>query len=387
MKILLVHNRYKNPGGEDSVFAAEADLLRHYGHTVEEYIEDNQRLDGEPSWRAGLNAVWSSRTQAALAQQLRRFTPDIVHFHNTFLRVSPAAYYTCHQFHVPVVQTLHNYRLLCPAALLFRDGHVCEECVGKMIPYPAILHGCWRGSRAQTVVPASVVTLHKWMQTWDKKVDVYIVFTEFARRKFEQGGLPADKIMVKPNFVHPDPGIKTGKGQYALFVGRLSYEKGLSTLLTAWETLAGRVPLKIVGAGPLAENVANVASRIPGVELVGHQSRSDVFALMDDAAFLIFPSECYEGFPLVLIEAFAKGLPVIASELGAHGSIVEDGCSGLHFAPRNSEDLANKVAWAWAHRDAMEEMGRHARWEYEHTFEAEGNYQMLMAIYERAMSK
>ena len=384
MRVLIVHNHYTQPGGEDAVFEAEKALLERMGHEVIPFVEDNARLKGMNPLKAALNAVWSREAQEKLRRLIRETKPDVAHFHNTFLMVSPAAYYACREAGVPVVQTLHNYRLICPGALLMRDGRVCEDCMGRAIPWPGAVHGCWRGSRLQTSVVVAMLTVHRLMKTWTEQVDVYIALTEFVRRKFIGGGLPAEKVVIKPNFVHPDPGPGEGRGGYALFVGRLSPEKGVRTLLRAWEQLDGKVPLKVVGDGPLAEEVRRAAARLPGVEWLGRKGQEEVYALMGDAAFLVFPSEWYEGFPMVIAEALARGVPILATALGSQGSIVDHGRTGLLFRPGDPEDLAEKVEWAWTHPNDLREMGREARREYEQKYTAEKNYEILMDIYERA---
>jgi glycosyltransferase involved in cell wall biosynthesis len=237
MRILLIHNRYRQPGGEDAVFEAEKALLESHGHEVITFVEDNARLEGVNPLKVAVNAIWSREAQRNIRKLIEQTRPDVVHFHNTFLRISPAAYYTVKDLGLPVVQTLHNYRLICPGALLMRDGKVCEDCLRKIVPWPGVVHGCWRNSRSGTMVVAAMLTFHNVLRTWENQVDVYIALTEFARKKFVQGGLPEEKIVVKPNFVHPDPGDGEHKGNFALFVGRLSAEKGIRTMLSAWRVL------------------------------------------------------------------------------------------------------------------------------------------------------
>jgi len=229
-----------------------------------------------------------------------------------------------------------------------------------------------------------MLTFHNILRTWENQVDVYIALTEFARKKFVQGGLPEEKIVVKPNFVHPDPGNGEHKGNFALFVGRLSAEKGIRTMLSAWRLLKS-VPLKIVGDGPLMSEVkAQIERERLAIDVPGRLPREEVFSLMRQASFLVFPAECYENFPMTIAEAFACGLAVLASRLGAMAELVEDGQIGLLFEPGNPEDLAARVAWAWAHPEEMRRMGKAARQEFEEKYTAEKNYQMLMQIYEQA---
>jgi glycosyltransferase involved in cell wall biosynthesis len=312
----------------------------------------------------------------------------VAHFHNTFLRISPSAYYACRAAGVPVVQTLHNYRLLCPAATFYRAGGVCEACLGRLVPWPGVVHSCYRGSPAASGVVTAMLTTHNLLRTWTRLVDVYIALTEFARQKFIEGGLPAEKIIVNPNFVDPDPGLRESDGSYALFVGRISPEKGVRLLLRAWQGLKGK-PLKIVGNGPLIDEVRAFVQqqRLECVEVLGPHPREEVLSLMKQARFLVFPSEWYECFPLTIAEAFACGVPVIASRLGAMAEIIEEGRSGLHFTPGDPEDLLAKVEWAYTHPPEMVQMGRRARQEFEAKYTAERNYERLRNVYGLAIAQ
>ncbi|MBI3609166.1 MAG: glycosyltransferase [Nitrospirae bacterium] len=392
MKILLVHNAYQQRGGEDAVFAAEAQLLAAQGHGIVQYHRHNDELRSG-GWfgaaLAGVNTVWSSGSYRALRDLLANEKPEVAHFHNTFPLISPAAYYACAEAGVPVVQTLHNYRLLCPAATFLRDGRMCESCLGRSVPWPGIVHGCYRDSRAATTAVSGMLTMHRALQTWKKKVDVYIVLSEFAREKFIEGGLPPERIVVIQNFVSPDPGPKTTPGEYALFVGRLSEEKGLGVLLAAWKSMGVDVPLRIAGNGPLRRELEAEAQRgeFGQISFLGQMTHAEILGLMKGARLLVFPSVWYEGFPMTIAEAFACGLPVIASRLGAMAEIVEDGHTGLHFTPGDAADLAAKVDWAWTHPREMQEMGRAARAEYEAKYTAEKNYELLMGAYEFARER
>lgn len=385
MKVLLVHNYYQQPGGEDQVFATESALLEAHGHSVVRYTVHNDRVAEMNPLSLVQSTLWNKTVYRELRALICRERPQVAHFHNTFPLISPAAYYAAKAEGVPVVQTLHNYRLLCPSqgGIFLRKGEVCEDCLGKFFPWPGVVHNCYRNSKAGTAVHAMMLSLHRSMQTWTKMVDVYIALTEFARQKFIQGGLPAEKILVKPNFVYPDPSPGEGQGGYALFVGRLSPEKGIDTLLAAWERLEGNVPLKIVGDGPLGVQVDKAAQRVPGVEWLGRLPKTQVLALMKDAHILLFPSLWYEGFPMVIAEAFAVGLPVVASKLGSMSSLITPGRTGLHFHPGNPEDLAAHVEWSLTHSAELNQMRQESRAEFETKYTAEQNYQVLMEIYDR----
>jgi len=386
MRILSVHNRYQIRGGEDESRQAEENLLREMGHQVEVYEEHNERISTMNPLRVASRTVWSQESHQITKQRLQEKTHDIIHVQNFFPLISPSVYYAAKEQGVPVVQTLRNYRLLCPNALFFRDGQVCEDCLGKFLPLPGVMHGCYRESRVASTAVASMITIHRTLRTWLEMVDIYIALTEFARQKFIEGGLPAEKIVVKPNFVNPDPGIGKGSGGYALFVGRLSVEKGLDTLLAAWEQLNGQMPLKIVGDGPLADNVKQAAKRLPTVEWLGRRPMSEVHELMGEAKFLIFPSKWYETFGRVAVEAFAKGTPVIAANIGAIAELVNDRITGLKFKPGNAQDLAAKVEWALAHPKEMARMRLRTRAEFETKYTAKQNYSRLMEIYTKVQS-
>jgi len=391
MNILLLHNYYQQPGGEDEVFEAEKALLKRAGHQVLTYERHNDEIKAySVAEKLGLlrRTLWAKDSARAIQDILKRERPDAVHFHNTFMLISPSAYYACREADVPVVQTLHNYRFLCPTATFFRNGRFCEDCLSKTLPWPGVLHGCYRHSRGQTAVVALMLSVHRWLKTWKEKVDIYIALTEFSRQKFIEGGLPAQKIVVKPNFVYPDPGTRENAGDYGLFVGRLSEEKGIHTLLKAWGNLRS-IPLKVIGDGPLMDEMVSFIkkSELQAIDLIGKRCHQAVVTLMKGARFLVFPSEWYEGFPMTLVEAFACGLPVIASRLGAMSEVIEDGRTGLHFNSGDHDDLAAKVAWLWSHPTEAEKMGREARAEFEAKYTAERNYQMLMEIYGSALRK
>jgi glycosyltransferase involved in cell wall biosynthesis len=387
MKILAVHNRYQRPGGEDQVFVDETALLETRNHRVLRYEVHNDQVKQVNRLTLAKDTVWNHSVYRELGALIRRERPDVVHFHNTLPLISPAGYYAARAEGVPVIQTLHNYRLLCPVALFFRDGRVCEDCMGKAVPWPGVVHRCYRGSRTASGMIATMLTVHRALRTWAKMVDVYVALTEFARSKFIEGGLPAGKIVVKPNFVSPDPGRGQGGGGYALFVGRLAPEKGTGTMLAAWDRLGTSIPLKIVGDGPLRDRVVSAAARQSNVEWLGHRPVADVHALMGKADMLVFPSQWYETFGRVAAEAFAAGTPVIAANIGAVAELVEHGRTGLKFRPGDPEDLVTQVEWALSHPAELRRMREEVRAQFEAKYTAERNYRALMEIYEVALEK
>ncbi len=381
MRILSVHNCYQVRGGEDESRELEQCLLREMGHEVEVYEEDNERIPSIGNIRLALKTVWSQDTFQNIRNKIHQSSFNVIHVQNFFPLISPSVYYAARLEGIPVVQTLRNYRLLCPNALFFRDGHVCEDCLGKFLPWPGVLHACYRGNRAASGTTAAMITIHRMLGTWHHMVNAYITLTEFARQKFIEGGIPSEKIFVKPNFVHPDPGVGEGKGEYALFIGRLSVEKGLDTLLSAWKILKDRIRLKIVGDGPLAPQVADTIKTLDKVEWLGRRSTDEVYALMGEAKFLILPSKWYETFGRVAMEAFAKGTPVIAAKVGAIAELVDHNRTGLHFMVGDPEDLASKVDWLLSHSTELSLMRHEARTEFETKYTSSINYLKLMEIY------
>jgi glycosyltransferase involved in cell wall biosynthesis len=387
MKILLVHNRYRWPGGEDEVFSRERELLNLAGENILEFRKDNREIDESAflgKIKLAVQTVWAFDSAKELRSLLRREKPEIAHFHNTFPLISPSSYYVCHEEGVPVVQSLYNPRLICPAATCQRDSRVCEDCLGRALPWPGVVHACYHNSRLQTAAVAGMLVTHRLLRTWQERVDAYIVASEFFRQKYIAAGLPEEKVFLKPHFLNADPGMKQATGSYVLFMGRLAPEKGIRTLLRAWQKLP-HIPLWIRGEGPMENEVCDFAEEHASVRVLPRLSRSECFHLIQGARFLVWPSEGYaETFGLVVMEAFACGTPVIGSRLGAMAEIVEDKRTGLHFTAGDAEDLAAKVDYAWTHPQEVLDMGRAGRAEYEGKYTAEPNYKALLGIYAKA---
>jgi len=383
MNILFIHNVYRQHGGEDTVLQSEIDLLSLKGHQADQANQQNNHIQTFADKISVLkNVIYSHQSKRWMASQINLSKPDIIHVHNFFPLLTPSIYDACIEAGVPVVQTLHNYRTICPGALLMRDGKICEKCVTGL-PYQAVLHRCYRNSIPGSWAVARMVAYHRKKKTWKNKVDCFIVLTRFARNKFIEAGFPVEKIIVKPNFCEV-PQMESKwfrKREGALFVGRLSQEKGLSTMLDAWHDLD--IPLRIAGGGPLFDN--HHGKHDGCIKLLGQIDNELVAEEMKKAAFLAMPSEWYEGFPMVLVESFAHGLPVVASRLGSMAEIVQDGITGLHFEPGNPQDLREKVQWMYNHPDACQQMGNNARKEYEQKYTPEKNYEMLIDIYQKTI--
>ena len=387
MKILLCHAYYQQRGGEDEVFENEADLLESYGHQVIRYTRHNNEITKLSRFAVFTKTIHNREVYEELRALLQRERPALVHCTNGFPLLSMAMYHAAQAEHVPVVQALHNYRLLCPGAALVRDGHVCEDCLGRPISWPGVLHGCYRHSRLATAGLAAAQYYDRRSQTRESAVRLYYAPSEFTRRKFINSGIPAERIGVKPNFVRVDPQPGSGRGGYAIFVGRLSDEKGLEVLLNAWERLEPAIPLKVIGTGPLEERLRQAAKQDRRIEVLGFRPTHEVFALIREAACLILPSICYETFGRTIIEAFATGTPVITSRLGAMAELVTHERTGLLFEPGNADDLKHAVAELLLRRDKLAVMRQAARCEYEDKYTAQVNYGQLLALYQRVLGQ
>ncbi len=386
MRILMAHNHYQQAGGEDAVFDNEVRLLRSAGHTVETLAVSNDTIQGAVARaRTALMTPYNPFGRAQMAKRIAATRPDVVHVHNFFPRLSPAIFDACQAAGVPAVWTLHNFRVACASGFFMRDGQICDACLGKA-PIPAIIHRCYRGSLIGSASLAAMIALHRAMGTWQHKVTRFIALTNFARDMFVAAGLSPERIVVKPNFAY-DP--RTGSEQSeqrrhgALFVGRLSPEKGAGVLIDAWRDLD--VPLTIIGDGPERANLERIAP--PNVFFMGLVNQKAVAAAMADAQALIVPSVWFENFPMTVVEAMAAGTPVIASRLGALSGMVSDGVTGLHFSAGDADDLARVVTAAFAAPEYLARMGAGARQHWQTHLSPEANLRQMEGIYEAAVAE
>jgi len=390
VKVILAHNYYGStaPSGENYVFTAERDLLRQRGHEVTEFVRHSDEIRTKGVWgtaKGALATPWNPFAARAMRKALDSFHPDVVHVHNTFPLLSPAIFHAI-STRVPLVLTLHNYRLFCPAAIPIRAGSVCTKCLDTRSVRSAVRYGCYRNSHLSTLPLAFSVALHRNLGTWTKHLDAFIAFTEFQRELLVKAGLPAGRVHVKPNFISdiPNPIQWVDRGNYAVFVGRLSVEKGVRTLLSAWRSVIG-LPLKILGDGPLrGELEAYVRSQGINAEFLGGVPRDEVLSIVSGACLQVVPSECYEGFPMVILEAYACGTPVVASRIGSLAEIVVDGETGLHFEAGDPLDLAQRVNHLAERPELARRMGMKAREIFLVKYTAEKNLELLMGIYRRA---
>jgi glycosyltransferase involved in cell wall biosynthesis len=387
MKILLVHNLYKQPGGENVVFESEGELLSKYGHFVERLVFDNSTIRTfVDRLLSGIKVIYNPESARRLKEKIDHFNPDIIHVHNFVPLVSPSVFSVAKKFNIPTILTLHNYRLICPSATLVYKGKIYERSIHTVFPWDAIIKGVYRNSVLETAAIAIMVAFHNLMGTWRNKVDFFIVLTHFAKDKFKTSALaiPEESLVVKSNFV-PDFGIgQMERDDGLLFVGRLVEEKGIRVLLKA----AALLPFKltIIGDGPMRKLVNQAASTNPNIHYLGFQDKVTVARHLKKCKALIFPSIWYEGFPLAILEAFSTGTLVIASRLGAMAEIIQDGENGLLFEEGNERALVDKILEIEASPGKVKQLGDKARLSYLTHYTPEKNYGLLMGIYNKALA-
>lgn len=405
MKIIQVHNYYQQAGGEDSVVSAEKNMLEAAGHEVIPFYKNNDGIIG--AWQlivCSLKTLWNYKAYSEFRQLLQNHRPDVVHCHNIFPLISPAIYWACETEGVPVVQTLHNYRLLCLNSQFFRynkqsEAEVCEKCHKRAFKIPGIKYRCYRESIAGSAVVALMLFLHRLLGTWKNKVSAYITLTEFQKQKMSEGGLPEDRIFVKPNFVSAETGKEPvecdiPQSPYVLFVGRLSREKGCAVLLQAWKYFLEscdvtqnifRPELLVVGDGPDKESLKQWSEefQLNQVRFTGKLPRNQVQALMKRAEFLILPSLWYEGFPMTIVEAFSCGTPVLASDLGGMKTIIEEGVNGRKFTVGDARELAERMNTMF-NSEELVAMRAAVRNKFERDYSESFNLSLLLNVYKQA---
>lgn len=383
MRILIAHNRYQQLGGEDIVAENECAMLGRAGHTVQLETLSNETISGiAASVGTALRVSYNPAGREWMAARIAAFNPDIVQVHNVFPRLTPAIYDACAEAGVPVVQTLHNFRVSCSSGLFLRENKVCEKCLGGS-PYWAVRHRCYRGSLLGSLAVAHMIDKHQRSGTWSNKVDLFFALSEFAKGKFIAAGLPEERIVVKSNFgIDPGPGVEDAARNGALFVGRLSDEKGVGDLIDAWAGID--TPLRICGDGPLR---VDLEARAPGnVTFLGRLGADDVRQEMARAQFLIVPSIYYENFPMVIAEAYAARLPVLASRIGSLAEIIRDGKTGRLFTAGDASDIRARVHSVLAAQEALAEMGRQARAVYEENYSEAAVCKLMVGAYERLVA-
>ncbi|SUV02268.1 glycoside hydrolase [Priestia megaterium] len=388
MKILVIHNYYQISGGEDRVLEEEIKLLTSNGVEVVKYFISNKEMDLKGlvnKIKLGINTVWSKQKYKEIKSLIKEVNPDLVHLHNTFPLLSPSVYYACQVMGKPVVQTLHNYRLGCPGAMLLRNNEVCEKCISGSL-LNSVKYGCYRNSRVQTVPLSTMLYTHRFLNTWNNKVDKYIALTNFAKEKFIQIGLNEDKITVKPNFIekHIEVGIK--KEDQVTFVGRISKEKGLHLLLAAWSKVGSKVntKLNVIGDGPLRKELESKYQHLSNVNFLGKLDSKDVLSYMSKSKYIIVPSIWYEGFPMTIIESYSVNTPVISSNIGSLKEVVINEVTGFHFENNNINSLENTLKKALHYSD-YDKLQRNINEQYEKKYTPSANFKMLINIYEEVV--
>lgn len=388
MNILIVHNHYQIPGGEDQVAAQEAELLRAHGHNVITYYRDNSELKDFSLGQKILlpfRTIYNPRTCREIRKCIRENKIDVVHVHNTLMLVSPAVYYAARREKVPVVQTIHNFRLLCPGATFYRDDQVCEDCLKKGLSC-ALKHRCYRGSFSQTLCCVLSMKLHRATGIYKKLT--YICLTEFNKKKLlGLKGLKPEQIFVKPNAVSAPEALmpELERQDRFLFAARLEDMKGIRVLLEAWRLLGANGPeLLICGSGPLDEWSREFAAdnKMTNVRFLGRLPNDQVRRLMATSRALILPTQWYEGFPLSIAESYSMGTPVLVSNLGNGGSLIKQGVTGLKFDPKSPQSIAKAVKKMEAEKNVNWE--ENTRRVYDQALTPEKNYAALMEVYAAA---
>lgn len=385
MRILMLHNRYKIPGGEDVSTRMQVELLRSAGHTVELIEESNERVDTLGGARTAARTFWSGEAFRQVNGLLEQHHFNVMHVQNFFPLLSPSVYYAAKRHRLPVLQSLRNFRLLCPEGMLHRDDRLCTDCVGRRLAWPGIRHACYRDSRLGTSVVAAMSMTHQVAGTWRNRVALYVTPSRFAAEIYEQAGWDRQLITTIPNFVHPDPGLGSGSGGYALYVGRLAPAKGIATMLAAWRQYDVTYPLRIAGDGPLRSIVESAAAEHPSITYLGPLAPDDASTIMGEATFVIVPTVGVETFGRVAAEALAKGTPALVSDLGGLTEIVDDGRTGRLVRPGDPSHLARQVSWMIDHPARVKNMRRDARSAFLERFSSGPALHNWLSAYQRVV--
>ena len=383
----MVHNRYLVKGGEDTSFEAEVELLRQGGHEVECYLRSNEEIRERGRFRTVIDTFSSSQSRQEVASILRAKRFDVMHVQNFFPLISTSIYHAARDCGVAVVQHLRNYRSLCAGGLLMRNGKNCELCLGKTLGWGAVRHRCYRGSAMGSAVVAGMNAWHRIQQTFVHGTDRFLAPSELVRRKFKEGGFPAERIVVKPDVVPDLSAHRSGKKvPRAIFVGRLSAEKGVRSLVEAWVREQLKTPLIILGSGPLEEELRSRAARNPAISFLGQLPLKEACRAMAESELLLLPTECHETFGRTVLEAYAGATPVISSRGTAPGDLVIEGETGYLVDPGDVVGLAAGVRRFFSlAREARHSMGQAALDHYRAHFDRKHNLELLTGVYRDAI--
>ena len=380
--VLIVHNYYQIPGGEDTVVANEMRMLRENGHKVMLYSRNNLELKSMSKFQKlmmPINTIFNLKTYKEIKQIIRKESIDIVHIHNTLSLISPSVYYAAKTCTVPIVQTIHNFRLLCPGATFYRDGQICEDRVRQGL-YCAVKHGCYRNSKFQTLACVISTAIHRMTGIYGKIN--YICLTEFTRKKLlTQKQIKPERISVKPNVVY-DFGGHGKPTDYFVFVGRLEKIKGIELLVNTFKKMPN-IKLKIIGTGSLNDEIKQKikSEQINNIELLGFMNRDEVNRVVCGAKALIMCSQWYETFGMVIVEAYSNGVPVIVGNIGNIQELVKPDVTGKLFTYNSEDALANVVLNF--NEEEISLFGRNCYKYYKNNFTPENNYKKLISIYEK----
>lgn len=384
MHIAQLHNKYKNIGGEDVVVAREKELLEEQGHTISQYIVSNEGINTlSRKLKTAISLPYSYHQKKKVIAFLKKQKPDIVHVHNFLPILSPAIFYACKELDIPVVLTLHNYRLLCSNGLLYRDGNVCEECLSKRWGMSAIKNGCYQESSLASIFPVISNGLHSKKNTWTRLIDKVIFLSSFSKQIFDRSHIQfhPSQTVIKPNFVD-DRGYSYEKEDYFLFVGRLSEEKGVLEILDA--CIKTNSSLKIVGEGPLEDQIKLTIEGYKNIEFLGFQNTKQLSQEYLKAKALINGSKMYETFGLTIIEAFSFGTPVITPSFGNAGKLITHTVNGIHYDHLEKGSL-EKVLMSFDKND-LKNLNKEARKTFKKDFTAIKNKELLEKIYNNVLT-
>jgi len=387
MRVLIVHNRYRSaqPSGENAVVDEERSLLDERGVETHLLTVESDAIAGWPLWRQATvpgRVIWSEAGRQVVRDRHDDLRPDVVPFPNACPLLSPSALWAASASGARVVKTLHNFRPICPSGMLFRDGHVCEECVGRA-PLPAVRHACYRGSRTATLPLAIADAVHARAGTWQRCVDAYITPSAFARTRYVAAGWPPERLVVKYNTVRDVALRRAAAGRGFVCLARLGPEKGVAVLLDAWAAAFpdGGEGLTVIGSGELERELRSVAEHIPGVTMTGQLGREDALEHARRARAVVMPSIWYEVFPRTVVEAYALAVPVIASRLGSMTEVVSDGETGLLFDAGDAQSLGVVLKQMAASDSLCVDLGNGARDAYESRFSPQTTTDRLLSIY------
>jgi glycosyltransferase involved in cell wall biosynthesis len=398
LKILLVHNFYGSsaPSGENQVYLSERELLKAHGHQVLEYLRHSDAIRNRGfagMLKGALATPWNPFSLWNIRHIIQREKPDVMHVHNSFPLISPAVFRAARGHDTATVLTLHNYRLFCAAAIPMRNGKICTECIDRRCVVPSIQYGCYRNSRIATLPLAAMIALHRALGTWKKDVDAFIALTGFQKNVMSDAGLPKDSVHIKPHFYAdpPDPLPWEKRQDRVVFIGRLADYKGVHVLVDAWNRWGENAPaLDIIGEGPSRSRLQTQAAPLvekEKIRFLGQLPFHEAQERLSKARMLVLPSLCFEGFPMVIREAFALGVPVVASRLGSLSYLIRDGENGFLFKAGEADELTQKTKQLWGAGDTLLDMSKAARKEFERKYMPQINYETLLDIYQKATEK